>query len=236
METVGKINHPRICVSIAGENVEKALALAREAETRADLLEIRLDSLPCPDPAPFLEGLTTPLLFTNRPHWEGGSFAGEEEERIRPLLEAINQGASWVDIELNALPHLKNKVLSTAREKETGTIISWHDFRQTPPSEELHRILDRQKESGADTGKIVTMARDFADVLQVLYLQKKAHEMEFPLIAFCMGEAGRISRLATLELGGFMTYAAPGSLESTAPGQLSAEEIIRGLEIIRNGH
>ena len=40
-----------------------------------------------------------------------------------------------------------------------------------------------------------------------------------------MGKAGVISRAATLELGGFMTYAASDTGEITAPGQLSVSAL-----------
>ena len=43
------------------------------------------------------------------------------------------------------------------------------------------------QEQGADIGKIVTTAKDYVDVLHVLSLQEKAAELDFPLIAFCMG-------------------------------------------------
>jgi 3-dehydroquinate dehydratase len=35
-----------------------------------------------------------------------------------------------------------------------------------------------------------------------------------------MGSRGRISRLATIKLGGYMTYAAPDGGKETAPGQI----------------
>jgi 3-dehydroquinate dehydratase type I len=47
-----------------------------------------------------------------------------------------------------------------------------------------------------------------------------AAENNFPLIAFCMGAIGKISRLATIKLGGYMTYAAPDEGKETAPGQM----------------
>ena len=84
--------------------------------------------------------------------------------------------------------------------------------------------------TGADVGKIVTMARTFDDVLRVLHMQIPAHTLSFPLIAFCMGKTGAISRLATLELGGFMTYAAPDTGEGTAPGQLPYKNIRTALD------
>ena len=56
--------------------------------------------------------------------------------------------------------------------------------------------------------------------ISILNLQANAAENNFPLIAFCMGTIGRISRLATTKLGGYMTYAAPDGGDETAPGQI----------------
>ena len=67
-----------ICVSVGGKEVTETLDIARSAETGADVIEIRLDSLPQPEIAPFVKGLTRPLLFTNRPEWEGGSFQTDQ--------------------------------------------------------------------------------------------------------------------------------------------------------------
>jgi 3-dehydroquinate dehydratase-1/3-dehydroquinate dehydratase/shikimate dehydrogenase len=74
-------------------------------------------------------------------------------------------------------------------------------------------------------GKIVTMAKTSADVLRVLSLLLLAAEKGFPLIAFCMGKVGMISRLATVQLGGYMTYAAPDSGQVTASGQLKVSAL-----------
>ena len=67
-------------------------------------------------------------------------------------------------------------------------------------------------------------AHDAADVLRVLALLQKSQDMHFPLIAFCMGECGRISRFSTLYLGGYMTYVAVSEDQATAPGQFSAHQ------------
>ncbi len=47
----------------------------------------------------------------------------------------------------------------------------------------------------------------------------------FCLSCFCMGEAGRISRLVTLYLGGYMTYACLSDAQATAPGQIAARRL-----------
>lgn len=214
-------NAHRICVSIAGATVEEGVAAASAVSHQADVIEIRLDSLQEMVVEPFLAQLPGPLLFTNRPAWEGGMFVGEEEKRIRPLLEAARLGARYVDLELEAPDSSHRALLDVVDEASTRLILSWHHFDQTPSQTELVARLARIRDKGAHIAKMVTMAHDYHDVLRVLSLQEEAASMELPLIAFCMGRPGVISRVATLELGGYMTYCAPDESTATAPGQLS---------------
>jgi 3-dehydroquinate dehydratase I len=212
----------RICIAVAQETIEEALKVAGRVAFPLDVIEIRLDYLREMHVMPFLAGIKNPLLFTNRPTWEGGRFTGDEDARLVPLLEAVAQEAAYVDLELMA-PAQSLKRLQTGMEHaSTRLILSWHNFKQTPERPELVDKLKAMQENGAHIGKVVTMASDFHDVLRVLQLQEDAARMNFPLIAFCMGRPGVISRLATLELGGFMTYCSANDGEATAPGQLSA--------------
>jgi 3-dehydroquinate dehydratase-1/3-dehydroquinate dehydratase/shikimate dehydrogenase len=226
----------RLCVSIAGATPAEALALAKEAETIADVIEIRLDSMAHPEIPLFLDGLSKPLLFTNRPTWEGGSCTGEEKERIALLKQAAQAGAAYVDIELNSDPTLATELIEAARANNCKTIVSWHDFKCTASSQALSEIFQRQCRSGADIGKIVTTARCFQDVFRVLALQEQAAELGLPLIAFCMGPIGMISRVATADLGGYMTYAASDNGPATAPGQLPASSLRRIFTELEHAH
>jgi len=221
----------KICVSIARPDITSAIQAAQKAQPNADVIEIRLDSLTEPAIEPFMLAIDTPLLFTNRPLWEGGLCREPEEKRLDLLMQAVQGGASYVDIELNSDESAVRRLCEAASKKGgPEIIISWHNFTETPGTAELNDIFSRQHNSGAHIGKIVTMAHDFNDVLRVLQLQELAHRQGFPLIAFCMGGAGMISRLATLELGGFMTYAAPNAGDATAPGQLAAADLINCLK------
>ncbi len=224
-------NMHRICVSIARATVEEGLAVAEGICSLADVIEIRLDHLQDIFVSPFIAHLTKPLLFTNRPIWEGGGFAGDEEARIAPLIEAAKQGADYVDLELKA-PTASQKALLEAVESSAGRLIlSWHNFQETPTREELVGRLAMIQDKGAHIAKIVTMAHDYHDVLRVLQLQEEAVRMEIPLIAFCMGSPGVVSRVATVELGGYMTYCAVNEDEATAPGQLSVA-VLRQIEAL----
>ena len=215
-----------ICVSVASDRVERAINIAKHSESYADVTELRLDSLGRPEIKPFMESLSKPILFTNRPVWEGGSYDVSEGDRVALLLEAVQSECALVDLELKTAQELRAELLDVVlQHPQTGLIISWHDFSGTPSSEELGVILQQQMESGAHIGKIVTMANSADDVLRVLNLQTIAAENNFPLIAFCMGPIGMISRLATLKLGGYMTYAAPDDGDETAPGQIKVSAL-----------
>jgi 3-dehydroquinate dehydratase-1/3-dehydroquinate dehydratase/shikimate dehydrogenase len=208
--------------------------MATEAISLADVLEIRLDALAAPDFTPFLENFPgAALLFTCRPEWEGGGFRGSEEARVEILAAAAAAGGAYVDIELRTAEELRTALIKSAQQSGAKLIVSWHDFKTTASTQALVSILQEQCRSGADWGKIVTNPRDFRDVLRVLNLQELAAEIGFPLCAFCMGRMGMISRIATLELGGVMTYAAPEGGQIAAPGQLSVAVMRRIQEFFR---
>ncbi len=215
----------RICVSVSGANAELLAKTVQASSDLADVVEIRLDTMTMPNVEQCLQLAALPLLFTNRPVWEGGAFSGSEEERLQPLLQAVNLRAAYVDFELRADQSLREQLLVARHHSSTRLILSWHDFRKTPPTEELIELVLQMRAAGADMGKIVTTAKSTGDVLRVLSLLREAGEIGFPLSAFCMGEIGRISRFATLYLGGEMTYVAVSEEQATAPGQLSADRM-----------
>ncbi len=218
-----------LCVAVAAPDTSRVLKSVRPVLSRVDVVEIRLDAMDECDISALCAEIDRPLLFTNRPTWEGGACEDTDTKRLSPLLDAIRAGASYVDLELKTDPVVREQLLEETRNSSTRLIISSHNFAVTPDSDELAGILHEQMESGAHIGKIVTMAHDHLDVLRVLHLQCEAGRHDFPLIAFCMGEAGRLSRVATLLLGGFMTYAALDETQATAPGQLTVQQLKKAM-------
>jgi len=215
----------RICAAVAAPDTGTAIAAVLPVLDGVDVVEIRLDAMHEVDLALLRDRIGRPLLFTNRPTWEGGACETSEEDRLMVLLDAVGHQAAYVDLELKTAPSLRRRLLERIAGTTTRLIISSHDFGGTPAAADLSETLRRQRESGAHIGKIVTMAHDHVDVLRVLHLQCEARQMGFPLIAFCMGEPGRLSRIITILLGGYMTYAAPDERQATAPGQLSVRQL-----------
>lgn len=223
ISTGSKAEKGRVCVAIAAETTDAVLVKLREVERSCDVIEIRLDAMDNPDIKAIVSATTTDLLFTNRPDWEGGWYKGSEEGRIALLLEAVEAGCAFVDLELLAPDNSHKRIREAITGSVTRLIISNHDFETTPPAPALLEKVTRMHERGADIGKLITTAKGYEDVLRVLALQVEADRLGLELIAFCMGDAGVISRLATVDLGGFMTYCAADDGGGTASGQIPVE-------------
>ncbi len=217
-----------ICVSLAEPTCDALLKRLQQVAAKADMAEVRLDALADVESLDFvslIKDRPCPFIFTNRSSAEGGLFSGSEEERISLLEKAISAGADYVDIELRTDPALRDAIVKKVREAGTKLIISYHDFSCTPEKEKLIEVFDSERQAGADIGKIVTMAEGPQDVLKVFSLYFKALDEGFPLIAFCMGVLGKMSRLACLAMGAYLTYASPARGHEAAPGQIPLDDL-----------
>ncbi len=220
----GKDKYPgKICIVVAERSLPKALMALTKANQMADLIELRLDYLAQRNLETLWPRIKKPFIVTNRISKEGGKFMGSEEERISSLLRAIELGAPYIDIEI-ATPakyiyHLLEK------RKEAKIILSFHDFKKTGPLKGLQSLLDRMIEFEVDIAKIVTLAQSWADNLSILNLIAYARQRKQKIVAFCMGEKGKISRLLSPLMGGEWTYIALQPAKKSAPGQLTINEL-----------
>ena len=139
------------------------------------------------------------------------------------LVAAIEAGAKYVDIELEAPRSMSKRVRKAAMESGTVFIRSYHNFESTDSIQALVSVADRCVREGAQIVKIVTMASCPADVNRVMSLYDDAEPGT--LIAFCMGSEGRESRIDCLKKGSPYTYASLPGESPAAPGQYSADEM-----------
>ncbi len=213
----------RICVCVAETTAGKALQAMERAASVADLIEIRMDYLKAPRWDGFLPARQNPVIVTNRRKEEGGRFAGGEKERFSLLREAIAQRVDFVDVEMNSHQPFLQTLLRDRR--NTGIILSFHDFEKTPSLGDLRKLCRNMAGRGADIMKIVPFARTLEDNLRVLSLLSYARERRQKMVAFCMGEKGRMSRVFAPLLGAAWTYASLSRQRAAAPGQLTAPDL-----------
>ncbi len=216
-------NAGKVCIPIVETTVERALVAIKEAEPWADLIELRADYLKRVQLAPLLENRRKPFIVTHRRNKEGGKYKGGEEQRLGVLQEAIDLGSDYIDVELASERSFLQGLIKNKR--GTEVILSFHDFRRTPSLKELQRLFNRMVRLGADVIKIVSFARLWEDNLAILSLIPFAKAKKREIIAFCMGEKGKVSRLFSPILGAAWTYASLNKVKASAPGQLTVREV-----------
>ena len=222
-----------ICIPIAAQTTAAAVERMERATPLADCVELRIDRIPDADLEQLLRARRCPVIVTNRSRQEGGNFAGTEAERVASLKEAAHLGADYVDVEAATNPALKAELRSVLA--ATKLIVSWHDFSGTPSAEFLRAKL---AECMADTPaivKIVTHADAAADCLRVLELIPRAQQKGQAIAAFCMGSAGKISRVMAPLLGSVFSYAPLEPEGASAPGQLTIHQMREIYRIMDGG-
>lgn len=239
-----------ICTTIQNRTAEQILEILQNCE----MAEIRLDRCPLTyNEIDAIFSSDVPLVATCRI-----SEVAEREESLQELPEqsrmikamqiaekrlvrAIEAGARYVDVEMEAQKQMSKRVRQAAHENGTVFIRSYHDFEGTDSVDGLKALVEKCVYHGADLVKIVTTAQtDYdADRLMSLYEwcageksqgnDRVAALADGGLIAFCMGEAGRQSRMDCLRHGAPFTYAAVSNEDTAAPGQWSAAEMASAL-------
>ena len=91
----------------------------------------------------------------------------------------------------------------------------------------LEEVLQEMLAAESDILKIVTQAQMPEDNLRVLSLIPQARVACREIIAFCMGAAGKWSRVVAPYVGSFLTFAPFSKKGASAPGQFTVNEVRR---------
>jgi 3-dehydroquinate dehydratase/shikimate dehydrogenase len=237
----------QICVPIMVEEHASAIRDATlAAEHGADLVEFRIDVFfeDKEDSTDLLQdrinrvlGLVKasplPCIVTCRPHWEGGEYYGDDDERVS-MYEALGTSdhpPAYIDVELATYTrsaNIKQKInLAVDHPKQqravsTRLILSTHDF-EGRPSDLTRKVLQMQEEPACAVVKIAYRARSIRDNLELFEILR---DQTKPTIALGMGEFGIMSRILAPKFGGFLTFASLRDESTTAPGQITIEDLI----------
>ena len=195
----------------------------------AEAVEIRADALMQPDVDSVLKMARAvrkaklPVIVTCRDKKEGGFAEIDFSLRLSILRESILAGVDFVDVEYENFKHPDTcSVLKAALEQsETRLILSCHNFDRPfdDPGYLYESILAVYPDA---IPKIVYKAKHICDCFAVFDLLQNTDR---PLIAFCMGPAGQISRILAKKFGAFLTFASLDDGSATAPGQVPVEQM-----------
>jgi len=210
-----------ICTSIAEPTIEKCL----EALKGLNFAEIRLDKMLIETKeVERIFSLPKKLIATCRPN------AKADSEQKSLLIAAIEAGASFVDIEIDADDKYRAEIVQKAHASGCQVIISYHNYEKTPDRAELMHSVKSCFDSGADIAKIACQVHSQKDNSRLLGLL----EYERRLIVTGMGNKGKICRIIAPLLGSPFTYASQETGKETAPGQLDTRTLEDLLQRIKN--
>lgn len=232
----------KICVPLTirdGDELEEKVKIL--SASKADLVEWRVDGLQSYSSFSNIHSilqtlslsLTVPIIFTCRTIRDGGKAIIEPEEYAELLIRVAESGyADLIDIELSSGDTAIKRVLEAAEKNRVGTIISYHNFTQTPPTETILKTLSSMLSFDCDIYKVAYMPKTKSDILSLMSAVLTFHEENADklLLPISMGKLGVMTRVMAKFFSSPLTFATCG--EHSAPGQLDAEDLSYILDII----
>ncbi len=223
---------PRIIVPLFARSLDalRPLALAADADSAAEVVELRLDPLPTADFAAALalvRGLTEkPIIVTIRTKAEGGELPltpAAYAEACRALL--AQGGVDALDIEWKACGEYRTALRDAAHAAGAVALFSEHHFDGTPATDAMADTLIGMADAGADIAKLAVMPHTAADAARLLEATTyaAAARPDTPLITMSMGPLGAVTRFCGGAFGSCATFGVTSGTTSSAPGQPPAD-------------
>jgi 3-dehydroquinate dehydratase-1 len=191
--------------------------------TPPDLFELRLDRLACiVDQLEYkLPRLRAPLIITARHPQEGGANKLSLRQRHH-LLTRFLKYADYIDVELRSALGLRS-LLKLAEQKNVRRIISFHNFKSTPPARILLAKARDAEARAANIFKVATRTDTPFELARLLdFITKK--ELDLTISAMGIGRLGAISRVLLARAGSALVYASVAE-GTDIEGQLSLQQL-----------
>jgi 3-dehydroquinate dehydratase type I len=217
-----------LCIPIVAKDTRSAIKKISEAKEHADMLELRLDLMDSFDLHEIIQTAERPVIVTYRSVKEGGQGCHDPLTIVSYLKSAADANAAYIDVELSMPAEQRNEILNNR--KKSRIIISTHMMEYTPSKDDLMSLFDESVRAGGDIVKIVIMANSIEDNLRMLELVSEAKKRKIKIIAFCMGPLGRMSRVFSHLMGGYLTFTSLEEGEESASGQIPVKEMRKLLE------
>lgn len=213
-------NQGKICISLCAKTAAELAEKIEQAAPLADIIEVRFD---CLEPERLEECLDIALsaraevLATFRPKGEGGFRDISDDERIDFWNQGNELGFWGADLE-------EDRIEESFDWLWNNRIVSFHDFSGTPSN--LETTYERLAATGADIVKIAVQADRITDAIPLWKLLERAFAENTKLVPIAMGEAGKWTRILGLAHGSPLAYASLEESSGTAPGQITAADLI----------
>lgn len=231
---------PKVCVPVMGADTGAiAQAAARAAQAKADLIELRIDSLSAApecgeaiDACRAARACGLPVLFTLRTQRDGGPGTADAAAYEALLCAVARSGAcEAIDCELSVGEDAFERIAAAAHEAGAAVVGSSHEFGKIGDMNRAAEWLARQAALGADVCKAAVMTHSAAEAMEAMSVMTRAGEqLDRPMIAIAMGPAGVLTRIGAQCMGSCLSFGTAG--EASAPGQIDAVTLRSVLETV----
>lgn len=226
---------PSICIPITANSKEEIKKqINRAIKYSPDLLELRIDKWDKEE----IKNLEINLeeikdiakdaliLATYRSEQEGGAGSYNKELIYELYQSIIKSGCvDLIDNEISMGKEYIFPLLKQSKKKKIRTVLSYHNFQETPDEKLLVDKLKEAQTLGGDIAKIAVMPKNPGDILTLLNATLKAEEyMKIPIITISMGSIGKMTRVCSGLFGSILTFCSLDEIES-APGQMDIETL-----------
>lgn len=168
------------------------------------------------------------IFLFRKQNLEKSDLEKDIKEKIIKLLENsdnfmdfdINDG-SW-DMKLIKENKLSNKIIT-----------SYHNYQETPDTQDLERITEDMEYYKPEIYKVSTFCKTEEDSLKLLTLLLKLKEEKKKFLIFGMGDLGKMARIYGALWGNEFNFAPSSENEESAPGQLTKNQLERILAEIK---
>lgn len=145
-----------------------------------------------------------------------------KEKRLK-IISLLKNSQAFLDLDIfgqkDELDYIKNN------KEEVKTIVSYHNHQETPNDSKLEEIIDTMKIYDPEIFKIATKCNSSKDALRLLRLLLAMKEKDVKAIVLGMGKLGVITRIFGTIWGNEMIFTPLHVTESSAPGQLTKEQL-----------
>lgn len=176
----------------------------------ADIVEVWFDRIPKKTHEEILKKCKQPLIYKM------------EKFNDKKLNEEVIKKSQFIDIDIDAPKRLFNKIKKI--NPKIKTIVSYHNFKETPYEKDLKKIYKKMLNKGADIVKFATHAKAISDSFRMLDFLSSLNKKGQKAICLCMGEHGLLTRISGHMFGNYLMYFTSSKNTKTAPGQITIKE------------
>jgi 3-dehydroquinate dehydratase-1 len=164
----------------------------------------------------------------------GGAIQMPLENRLQ-IIKRLVPTKTFIDMDIEKQKKDLER-LSQLRVRPTNMILSFHDYEKTPRTSMLVKIIDDMHMYGPAIYKIATYCQSEKQAIALLHLLLDLKEQNKRCVILGMGKFGVITRIFGTLWGNEVTFVPKDFSESSAPGQLTREQMEQVFAIVEKDY